>query len=73
MKLKNYKVLCRIDAYADYVTVVMAESPQDAAELARENHPDYVWEHEHTAEFDACLYVTLDKNGHEIEGTEIRA
>ena len=72
MRRRKYNVLCRIDAYADYVAVVKAESAEEAAELARDNHGDYLWKHEQTAEFDARLYVTLDKNRHEIEATEIR-
>ena len=65
-----YEVLCRRDAYADYVAWVEAESAEDAAELARESHESYAWRSTGTAEFDACGYVTLDDNGVEIDGTE---
>jgi hypothetical protein len=66
----SFEVLCRIDAYADYITVVEAVSAEEAAELAREDPSAFNWEHRGTAEFDACLYVTLDRDGWEIEGTE---
>jgi hypothetical protein len=38
--------------------------------LARENHGDYKWEHDQTAEFDDRLYVTLDDDGN-IEATQV--
>jgi len=65
-----FKVLCRIDAYADYVAAVEADSPTEAAELAMDNHEDYKWEYDQTAEFDDRLYVTLDENGVEIDETQ---
>lgn len=66
----SFEVLCRVDAYADYVTVVEADTAAEAAELARDDPWGYKWEHRGTAEFDDCLYVTLDRDGWEIEGTE---
>ncbi len=72
MKPGFFEVLCRIDAYADYVAVVEADCAEEAAEQASEDHQGYEWEHRGTAEFDARLYVTLDKDGWEIEATEIR-
>jgi hypothetical protein len=69
--MPTFNVLCRIDAYADYVAKVEADSAAEAAELARENHGDYKWEYDQTAEFDDRLYVTLDDDGNEIEGTQV--
>jgi hypothetical protein len=69
--MPTFTVLCRIDAYADYVAVVEADNAAEAAELARENHGDYKWEHDQTAEFDDRLYVTLNDDGDEIEGTQV--
>jgi len=66
-----FKVLCRIDAFADYVAEVEADSAEDAAELALESHEDYTWEHHYTQEFDDRIYVTLDANGDEIESTKV--
>jgi hypothetical protein len=67
----RFEVLCRIDAYADYVAEVDADDAEEAAQLARDNHGDYTWEHSFTQEFDARLYVTLDRDGKEIEGTQV--
>jgi hypothetical protein len=67
----TFEVLCRIDAFADYVAEVEADNAEEAAELASENHGDYKWEHSFTQEFDARLYVTLDDAGNEIEETQI--
>lgn len=69
--LPRFKVLCRLDAYADYLAEVEAESPKEAAELAQDRHEDYIWENQQTAEFDARFYVTLDENEMEIESTHI--
>jgi hypothetical protein len=64
-----FTVLCRIDAYADYVAEVAAESAEEAARLAEEEHGDYKWEHDQTREYDARYYVALDEGGNEIEET----
>jgi hypothetical protein len=69
--MPTYEVLCRIDAYADYVAKVKARDPKAAAELASDNPEDYDWEHVQVAEFDDRVYVTLDKEGREIESTQI--
>jgi hypothetical protein len=68
----TFEVLCRIDAYADYVAEVEAASAEEAAELASWGHGSYRWESSGTQECDARLYVTLDANGSEIEATEVR-
>ncbi len=70
-RLSKFSVLCRIDAFADYVAEVEADDAEEAAVLARENHTDYRWEHSSIQEFDARLYVTLDDAGDEIEHTQI--
>ena len=69
--MPTFNVLCRIDAYADYVARVKARTAKKAAELAQDNHSDYNWEYHQTAEFDARLYVTLDKEGFEIDATMV--
>jgi hypothetical protein len=69
--LPTFTVLCRIDAYADYVAQVEADSAEDAAELARESHEDYKWEYDQTVEFDDRFYVTLNAHGDEIEATRV--
>jgi hypothetical protein len=69
--MPTYEVLCRIDAYADYIAKVKARTAKEAAELAEERHEAYQWAPMGTVEFDARFYVTLDKNGVEIESTHI--
>jgi len=69
--MPNFTVLCRIDAFADYVAEVEADNAEKAAELAQDNHGDYKWEHHQTQEFDARLYVTLDADGDAIERTQV--
>ncbi len=46
--MPTFTVLCRIDAYADYLAEVEADSAEEAALLAEENHGDYNWEHAQT-------------------------
>jgi hypothetical protein len=69
--MPTFNVLCRIDAYADYVAEVEAGSAEEAARLAGANHGGYKWEHEQTAEFDARYYAALDDDGAQIEATRI--
>jgi hypothetical protein len=69
--MPTFTVLCRIDAYADYVAQVEADSAEEAAELARDNHEDYKWEYDQTAEFDDRYYVTLDADDEPIEATRV--
>ncbi|MGH6986680.1 MAG: hypothetical protein ACRED9_07565 [Caulobacteraceae bacterium] len=64
-----FTVLCRHDAWSDYVAEVEAESVEEAARLAEENHHAYSWVREDTVEFDARLYYALDEDGLEIEET----
>ena len=68
---QTFNVLCRIDAFADYVAKVRAKNAKRAAELAEANHGRYKWVHDQTQEFDARLYVTLDENYRPIDETEI--
>ena len=71
-KLTKFTVLCRRDAYSDYVAEVEAETAEDAAILAKEDHNAYRWEATGVAEFDDAVYFTLDEDGAEIETTEVR-
>lgn len=66
-----FKVLCRRDAFIDYVAEIEADDPKQAAERASEDHHEYEWRLEGEQEFDARAYVTLDESGHEIEATEL--
>jgi len=69
--MPKFTVVCRIDAYADYVAEVEADSAEDAAELARESHQNYTWESDGTQEFGDRIYMTLDANGNAIERTKV--
>jgi hypothetical protein len=69
--MPTFTVRCRVDAYVDYRAEVEAETPHEAAELARERPEDYKWEEEGPVEFDARGYITLDKDGDEIDGTQV--
>ncbi|MDX9999282.1 MAG: hypothetical protein WCY15_11970 [Phenylobacterium sp.] len=68
--MATFKVLCRADAFADYVATVRARTPEEAAQLAHDNAAKYRWRPEGTQEFDARLYVTLDPDGCEIGETQ---
>ena len=67
----GFEVLCRFDAFADYVAHIEADNAKDAAWLARESHGEFHWRRRSVCEFDARLYVTLDAEGDEIESTKI--
>lgn len=67
--MPNYRVLCRVDAYVDYIAEVEADDPMTAAQLAYDHPGDYQWEAGGAQEFDARKYLTLDENGEEIEDT----
>ncbi|MGH6992872.1 MAG: hypothetical protein ACRED8_01215 [Caulobacteraceae bacterium] len=64
-----FTIVCRHDAWSDYVAEIEAGTPEEAARLAEENHHEYAWEHEETVEFDARLYFALDEDGEEMEET----
>lgn len=68
--MPKFEVLCRIDAFIDYVAEIEADTAEEAAELANDSHSDYRWRRNGKAEFDARLYVTLDAEGNEIDSTQ---
>jgi hypothetical protein len=67
--MAKFKVLCRVDAYIDYVAKVEADNAEEAAELAQDNASDYDWEERGPVQFDARGYVTLNAKGQEREAT----
>jgi len=69
--LPTFTVLCRIDAFADYVAEVEANSAAEAAQLADEAHEDYEWHTDGVQEFDARIYVTLNADGSPDESTKV--
>ncbi len=67
-----FRVLCRVDAFIDYVADVEANDAEEAALLAKDG-PKVAWQRDGESEFDARLYVTLDSQGDPIEGTQCGA
>lgn len=68
--MPKFKVLRRVDAYVDYVTEVEAEDAKAAAWLANVDDSEMTWEEVGEQQFDARMFVTLDADGVEIEGTQ---
>ncbi len=69
--MPTFQVLCRVDAFVDYVAEVEAEDAEEAAQIASSDpRSRHKWEERGTEEFDARLYITLDENGDEIDGTQ---
>lgn len=66
-----FTVLCRIDAFADYVALVKARNAEEAAQFAQDSHDDYKWEPDGAQEFDDRVYVTLDKDSVPIDATQV--
>lgn len=68
--MPRFTVLCRQDAYVDYIARVDADTPEEAARTAYEDFEEQSWVKRDVVEFDAALFVTLDDDGREIVGTE---
>ena len=66
-----FQVRRRIDAYVDYVADVEAASPVEAAEAAKDAEGDLFWREEGTCEFDDRVFIALDEEGSEIDGTQV--
>lgn len=67
--MPTFTVLSRVDAYADYIAQVEADSPEEAVDLAYDGAPGIVWEKQGMVEFDARRVVALDADGEEIGST----
>jgi len=68
--MPKFQVLRRRDAFVDYVAEVEADTAEEASDLANHAPWDFEWEERGVIEFDASLFVALDGDGNEIEGTE---
>ncbi|MCR6646141.1 MAG: hypothetical protein NVV62_17295 [Terricaulis sp.] len=64
--MAKFSVLCRVDAFIDYVADVEASNGAEAAALAAENPDRIHWRRRGEAEFDARTFFTLDALGREI-------
>jgi hypothetical protein len=69
--MPKFQVLCRIDAFADYVAEVDADSAEEAAQLAHDDHAAYTWIEDGVQEFEATVYVTLENDGSHREETAV--
>lgn len=69
--MPSFNILCRVDAYVDYVAEVEADDAQEATITARQNAADYEWVKQGDQEFDARFYVALTPGGDEIESTQV--
>lgn len=67
--MPTFTVLCRVDAYVDYIAEVEADDAAEAVELAQYNPGGYKWQNLGSCEFDDRGYVALDEAGDEIEAT----
>ncbi|MBI1197413.1 MAG: hypothetical protein GC203_06080 [Phenylobacterium sp.] len=70
--MPTYTVKRRVDAYVDYVALVSASHPKEAAEIAAQRDADIDWKPDGSCEFEARIFIALDENGFEIEETEVR-
>ena len=68
--MPKFTVLRRQDAYVDYLATVKADTPEEAAQIADSPWANLKWKKVGVSEFDACLIVTLDEDGREIEETQ---
>jgi hypothetical protein len=69
--MPKFTVVCRIDAYADYVAEVEADNDEDAAEMAWDSHENYIWVSDGTQEIDDRIYMTLDADGEANDGARV--
>lgn len=68
--MPKFQVLRRVDAFVDYIAEVDAESAEDAALKAADAEDSLIWAERGVQQFDARLYIALDKDGCEIDGTQ---
>jgi hypothetical protein len=67
--MPKFQVLCRVDAFVDYVAEVEADDAEEAAWIAS-RRTFLNWEEQGAVEFDDRVYFTLDENGEPIESTK---
>lgn len=68
--MPTYRVMRRVDAFADAVALVEADDPKSAVRLAAKQEDKLSWGLEEIAYFDARTFVALDDDGGEIPGSE---
>lgn len=65
--MPKFTILCRVDAYVDYVAEVEAEFVEAAVDLAYDGDPSVTWDELGIVQFDARRVVALDNEGWEME------
>ena len=69
--MPKFNILCRVDAFVDYVAEIDADNAEEAARLAQKGPDCYDWVKKDFEEFPARLYVALTPSGDPIENTQI--
>lgn len=64
--MTTFTVRRTVDAYVHYETNVEAETPEQAAALARKNESEYEWTDEDVCTYDARSFVAIDVDGREL-------
>ena len=67
--MPKFRVLRRVDAFADFVAEVDAESAEEASALAEAHEDKIPWRSMGVTQFDARHFTALDARGNEIEKT----
>ncbi len=68
--MPTFQVRRRVDAFVDYVANVEASSADEAAAKAYEDEAAFKWEETGVVQFDARMFVTLDPESNEIDGSQ---
>ncbi|OYX47639.1 MAG: hypothetical protein B7Y90_12605 [Alphaproteobacteria bacterium 32-64-14] len=65
--MPKFKVLRQQDAFVEYVSLVEADTVEEAIDRAYTEPGKFTWAHHNTSEYDACRVVALDDAGAEVE------
>lgn len=64
-----FKVRMQVDAWVNYVALIEADDPEDAANTAYDGLVEIEWKQIDVDEFDARTVVTLDQDDEEMDHT----
>jgi hypothetical protein len=67
--MAKFQVLRRVDAFADYVAEVEADTPEQAAQLAYDDETKFDWGFPDVTTFDDRCFATLDEDDSPLEDT----
>lgn len=65
--MAKFTILRQQDAFVEYLSIVEADTLQEAIDRAYTDPGLFKWEHHSTNEYDACRVVALDATGQEVE------